>query len=94
MPRKRRSSVRSTFDFKSHDFLVERFDRLNETPMQRRLRRLAPMPAGVVFLPWPGLTEDEARRHFRLMRELGFTCLKQTMPTPEWPTERTLRLAL
>ena len=28
------------------------------------------------------------------MRELGFTCLKQTMPTPEWPTERTLALAL
>jgi beta-galactosidase len=28
------------------------------------------------------------------MKELGFTCLKQTMPTPEWPTERTLTLAL
>jgi beta-galactosidase len=67
---------------------------MNETPMQRKLRALAPMPAGVVFLPWPGMTEEEARQHFRLMRELGFTCLKQTMATPEWPVERTLTVAL
>lgn len=62
--------------------------------MQRKLRRLAPMPAAVVFLPWPGMTEADARRHFRLMRELGFTALKQTLPTPDWPIERTLRIAL
>jgi beta-galactosidase len=62
--------------------------------MQRKLRHLAPMPVGCVFLPWPGMTEDEAREQFRTMRRLGFTCLKQTMPTPEWPEERTLNLAL
>lgn len=28
------------------------------------------------------------------MKKLGFTCLKQTMPTPEWPSEKTLKLAL
>lgn len=78
----------------SHNFHHDRYDALHATPMQLRLRQLAPMPVGVVFLPWPGLTEAEARRHFRLMRELGFTCLKQTMATPEWPTERTLALAL
>lgn len=78
----------------SHNFLHDRYDALHATPMQRRLRHVAPMPVGVVFLPWPGLTEEEARQHFRLMRTLGFTCLKQTMPTPEWPTERTLALAL
>ncbi len=77
-----------------HDFLHHRIDHLHDTPMQRKFRKLAPMPCGVVFLPWPGMTEAEARSHFRLMRELGFTCLKQTMPTPEWPTERTLSLAL
>ena len=77
-----------------HDFLHDLYDRLHQTPMQSRLRALAPWPVGCVFLPWPGLTEDEARRHFRLMRSLGFTCLKQTLPTPEWPLERTLRLAL
>lgn len=78
----------------SHNYLHDRYDALHATPMQLRLRHLAPMPVGVVFLPWPGLTEEEARRHFRLMKALGFTCLKQTMPTPEWPTERTLALAL
>jgi beta-galactosidase len=78
----------------AHDFLHDRYDALHDTPMQRRLRELAPMPVGVVFLPWPGMSEKEARDHFRLMRKLGFTCLKQTMPTPEWPTERTLALAL
>lgn len=75
-------------------FLHKLYDRLHDTPMQRKLRRIAPMPVGSVFLPWPGLTETEARKHFRLMKKLGYTCLKQTMSTPEWPTERTLSLAL
>jgi beta-galactosidase len=66
-----------------HDFLHSLYDRLHETPMQRKLRQIAPMPGGVVFLPWPGLTENQARQHFRLMKQLGFTCLKQTMSTPE-----------
>ncbi len=77
-----------------HDFLHQRIAELHQTPMQRKLRELAPMPCGVVFLPWPGMTEAEAREHFRTMKRLGFTCLKQTMPTPEWPSERTLLLAL
>lgn len=67
---------------------------INDTRMQRHFRTLTPMPIGCVFLPWPGLTEQEARKHFRLMKELGFTCLKQTMPTPEWPVHRTLTLAM
>jgi beta-galactosidase len=80
---------------KSNDpFLNKLYDSLHETPMQRKLRKIAPMPVGSVFLPWPGMTEDDARHHFRLMKKLGFTCLKQTMPTPEWPVERTLHLAL
>jgi len=77
-----------------HDFLHDRIALLHDTPMQRKLRHLAPWPVGCVFLPWPGLTEADARAHFRLMKQLGFTCLKQTMPTPEWPEERTLHLAL
>jgi beta-galactosidase len=80
---------------KTHDeFLRERLQRLHDTPMQRKLRKLAPMPVGCVFLPWPGMTEQQAREHFQLMKKLGFTCLKQTMDTPEWPVERTLSLAL
>jgi beta-galactosidase len=77
-----------------HDFLVELYDKLNDAPMQQKFRRLAPMPVGCVFLPWPGMTEDDARRHFRLMKALGFNCLKQTMPTVEWPRQRTQLLAL
>ena len=79
----------------SDPFLNDKIARLHDTPMQRKLRNIAPMPVGVVFLPWPGMTEEDARQHFRLMKKLGFTCLKQTMPLPpEWPTERTLKVAL
>ncbi len=75
-------------------FLHDRYDQLHATEMQLRLRRLAPWPVGCVFLPWPGMTEAQAREHFRAMKRLGFTCLKQTMATPEWPEARTLELAL
>jgi beta-galactosidase len=77
-----------------HDYLTKAYDGLNDSPMQRHFRALAPMPFGVVFLPWDGLTEPELRRHFRLMKELGFTNLKQVMPAPGWPAERLLEVAL
>lgn len=79
----------------SDPFLRQRILDLTDTPMQRKLRKLAPMPVGAVFLPWPGMTEDTCRAELRRMREHGFTCLKQTMPLlPEWPTERILNIAL
>lgn len=53
------------------------YDSLHETPMQRKLRALAPMPVGAVFIERPGMTEDRIRGHFRLMKQLGFNCLKQ-----------------
>ena len=62
--------------------------------MQRKFREIAPMPFGVVFLPWKGMTEEEMRGHFRTMKKLGFHNLKQTMPAPNWPTERILEVAL
>ncbi len=76
------------------EFLSDLYDRLHETPMQRKLRKLAPLPVGCVFLPWPGMTDDDARAHFRLMKNLGFTCLKQTMSLPDRSIESILRLAL
>ncbi len=76
------------------EFLHELYDRLHDSPAQRRFRRLAPMPWGVVFLPWHGMTEGEMRRHFRLMKKLGFHNLKQSMSTPEWPLEKVLTIAL
>ena len=79
----------------SHDpFLTELYDRLHETPMQRKLRRIAPMPVGVVFIEWPGMTEDDARAHFRLMKELGFTCLKGLHPCPGTDAAKLMHAAL
>lgn len=67
-------------------FLHALCDRLHDTPMQRRLRALRPWPAGVVFIERPGMTLDDIRRHFRTMRELGFSCLKQCQlrPGTDW----------
>lgn len=76
------------------EFMTQLYDKLHDSPMQRKIRSLAPMPFGVVFLPWKGMTEQEMRRHFRLMKQLGFNNLKQTMPSPEWPQERILEIAL
>ncbi len=58
--------------------------------MQQRLRTLAPVPVGAVYMHNPGLTEVDARRHFRTMRELGFTCLKDVIPS-RWITKKQLR---
>ncbi|MEL7118982.1 MAG: beta-galactosidase trimerization domain-containing protein [Bacteroidota bacterium] len=76
------------------EFYHDLYDSMHDSPMQQKFRKLAPMPFGVVFLPWAGATEDDLRHHFRLMKKLGFTNLKQTMSTPEWPTKETLRIAL
>lgn len=80
--------------FAQDPYLHGLYDRLNDSPLQQRLRREAPMPIGVVFLPWAGMTEADMRKHFRLMKELGFDNLKQTMPSPEWPQERIMEVAL
>jgi len=76
------------------EFYHDLYDSMHDSPMQQKFRRLAPMPYGVVFLPWAGATEEDLRHHFRMMKELGFTNLKQTMSTPEWPREKTLAIAL
>lgn len=56
---------------------------------------MAPMPVGAVFLPWPGMTEEDARKEMRRMKETGITCFKQTMGLePEWPRSRILNLGL
>jgi beta-galactosidase len=61
----------------SDPYLHDLYDRLHDSPMQRKLRRLRPWPGGVVFVERPGMTLEEIRGHFRQMRELGFSCLKQ-----------------
>jgi len=70
------------------------YDRLHDSPTQQRFRDAAPMPFGVVFLPWKGVTEQQIREQFRTMKRLGFHNLKQVMGSPEWPAERLMEIAL
>ena len=87
--------VISTNGFAQKDeFYHDVYDAMHDSPMQQKFRKLAPVPYGVVFLPWAGMTEDDMRKHFRMMRELGFTNLKQTMGTKEWPRDKILSVAL
>lgn len=79
---------------KEDEFLHDLYDQMHDSPMQQKFKKIAPMPFGVVFLPWAGCTEQDMREHFRLMKKLGFTNLKQTMGTPEWPEKEVLRIAL
>ena len=76
------------------EFLTSVYDRLHDSATQRRFRDQAPMPVGVVFLPWKGITEEEIRSQFRTMRRLGFGNLKQVMASPEWTAERLMEIAL
>ncbi|MFY0653073.1 MAG: beta-galactosidase trimerization domain-containing protein [Cyclobacteriaceae bacterium] len=76
------------------EFYHDLYDSMHDSPMQQKLRKIAPMPYGVVFLAWAGMTEDDMRKHFRMMKELGFTNLKQCMGTPEWPRKEILSVAL
>lgn len=75
-------------------FYHDLYDQMHDSPMQQKLRKLAPMPYGVVILPWAGATEEDLRKQFRLMKKLGFNSIKQTLGTPEWPRNKTLKLAL
>jgi len=76
------------------EFLVELYDSLHYTTMQHKLRRIAPMPVGVVFIQWPDMTEQDIREHFRLMKKLGFTCLKGLYPCPGTTEKELMHTAL
>ena len=76
------------------DYMRDLYDRLNDSPMQRKLRKLAPMPIGSVFIQWPEMKEGDIRRHFRTMRELGYTCLKGIMCCPGTSLARVQELAI
>ena len=75
-------------------YLTELYDRLHDTPTQRKFRRIAPMPAGVVFIQWPGMDWNDMRGHLRLMKELGFTCLKGIMLLGGFDHRRFCHMAL
>ena len=44
------------FSQQDDEYLTGLYDRLHDSPMQQKLRHIAPMPFGVVFLPWAGCT--------------------------------------
>ena len=77
-----------------HDYQRDVYFGLHDSPVQRHFRKVAPMPYGVVMLPWDGMTEDDLRNEYRTMKKLGFTNLKQIMETSEWSQERLLGIAL
>ncbi|MGC9453262.1 MAG: beta-galactosidase trimerization domain-containing protein [Phycisphaerae bacterium] len=66
----------------------------HDSPLQRKFRRIHPMPVGVVFIEWPGMDEEDIRRHFRQMKELGFTCLKGLMTCPGTDPKKVQHMAL
>ncbi len=70
------------------------YDARHDTPLQRKFRRICPMPVGVVFVEWPGMTDEDIRGHFRLMKELGFTCLKGLLLCPGTDRKKVQNMAL
>ncbi len=75
-------------------FLHAAVDALHDSPMQQKFRAIRPWPVGVVFIEHPGMTEDDIRGHFRLMRELGFTALKQCQTCRGTDNKKVMHMAL
>lgn len=78
----------------SDNYLVDIYDKLHDSPRQQIYKKIHPMPAGVVYIQWPGEGEKEMREHFRLMKKLGYNCLKQIMTVPGWELEDVQLIAL
>lgn len=76
------------------EFLAELYDRLHDSPAQQKFRQIRPIPVGCVFIQWPEMTEADIRGHFRLMKDLGFTCLKGLMTCPGTTPEQLMDMAL
>ncbi len=76
------------------EFMLGLYQKQHDSPVQQKFRRLAPVPAGVVYVQQPGEGEKEIRQHFKLMKQLGFTALKQILARPDWTEERIALIAL
>ncbi len=77
-----------------HDFMHALYDQLHESPEQAKFRKIAPIPAGVVYIQRPGEGEAEIRNHFQTMKKLGFTALKDILPVDGWTIEQIQLIAL
>ena len=78
----------------SDPYLHDLYDSLHDSPVQQKFRRLRPWPVGVVFIQWPDMSMDDIREHFRLMKRLGFTCLKQCQVNEGTDQKAVMHLAL
>ncbi len=78
----------------NNSFLTGLHDTLHDAPMKRKLRRLAPMPIGCVFIQWPTMSEEDVRRQFRAIKATGFTCLKGLMAVPGTSLARLQHIAI
>ena len=69
---------------------------VSSVSMAEKIRNLAPIPVGVVYVQQPGDDIATIRQHFRSIKELGFNCLKQIMlQNNSWPfTKRVYNTAL
>lgn len=75
-------------------FLTYTYDQLHDSEGQQWFKELAPWPIGVVYLQQPGEGEQEMREHFRTMRKLGITALKQLLTIPGTTFEEAALIAL
>jgi len=76
------------------EYLSDLYDHLNDTPVQRKFRDIRPMPVGVVYVQWPGEDWEEMRGHLRLMKRLGYNCLKGIMLLAGFDEKRYMHMAL
>jgi len=76
------------------EFLTSTYDKLHDTPLQQKFKKMHPMPAGVVFVQHPGEGEKEIRDHFRLMKKLGFNSLKQIQTVSGWTENQIALIAI
>jgi beta-galactosidase len=58
-------------------FLLNKYLEINNSPMQQKLRSLKPFPVGVVYYQQRGDQLEDIKNEFRIIKELGFTALKQ-----------------
>ncbi len=75
-------------------FLHGLYAALHDSQAQAKFRAIRPWPVGCVFIEHPGMTMEDIRGHFRLMREYGFTALKQCQTCPGTDNAAVMHLAI
>lgn len=76
-----------------HDFRHAAVDAVHDSPRQREIRKIAPMPFGAVLIARDDMDEDTVRAHLRAMKDLGFNSIKQFMGCDRWPSDQLERMA-